>query len=202
MSLKTLSASCDRKFVIVMYLSKTIILSNVTFKLYIPITSCVYMTQLSVYMPYVNPMKSTMWPGTQMYLYFTLLANAPPKYACNCAHICSTALLLWLTYRPYITVHTCPKINNLQQTLHGLLPNMYQKQIYPSNATYANYFMCTYQTTMSAPIPHMNLLHATVWAEALLYLHNISHYWHMHPKQICLPHLIHMSHCTNTIVHI
>ena len=31
------------------------------------------------------------------------------KHACDIVHISPTALLLWSTYRPNITVHTSPK---------------------------------------------------------------------------------------------
>ena len=39
-----------------------------------------------------------------------------------------------------------------------LLPCMCQKQMFPSNATCASLFMCTYETIMSVHMPHMNVI--------------------------------------------
>ena len=42
-------------------------------------------------------------------------------------------------------------------------------KICPSNATYASYFMCSYETNISVYIPHMNSLPWTTWPEALVH---------------------------------
>ena len=103
-------ASNDKKHVIAMYLPKSIM----PLKCQIQATNAnqiksSYETTLSAYMYHINPMQSTMWPEALTYIYFTLLAYTPEQYASNITYICPTAMLLWYTYRPYITVHTSPK---------------------------------------------------------------------------------------------
>ena len=39
------------------------------------------------------------------------------------------------------------------------------------HVTFANNFMCRYQTTMPVNIPYMNSMQSTVWPGALLYIH-------------------------------
>ena len=50
--------------------------TNMTLKWHIqphvPISSYAHMTQLSVYIPHVDPLQSTMTPGTLIYIHFTL----------------------------------------------------------------------------------------------------------------------------------
>ena len=66
----------------------------------------------------------------------------------------------------YISTQIQPTVTDTSD----ILPNMYQKQIYPSNAIYGNYFMCRYQTPMSVYIPHMNSMQSTMSPQALVYL--------------------------------
>ena len=54
-----------------------ICLSNATYKPHMPIRSCPHDTSMSVYMPPMNLLQSTMWTGTQVDMHFTLLAYAP-----------------------------------------------------------------------------------------------------------------------------
>ena len=91
-------------------------------------------------------------------------------------------------YRPNICAQIHQNTTNCYFTLYC--------QIYARNvplkcyidATDAKYFMCTYKTTMSVYITHMNLLHSIMWSKAL-YTY-ISHYWHM--PWINRPATIHM----------
>ena len=104
--------------------------------------------------------------------YFLHYWLAPDKYVCHIPHTCPTALLLWSTYKSHITIYTSPE-NSLQQEIHKLWPNMCQKQVGPSNAIYANYFMSTYQTTISVYISYDPRNSAT----RSITIH--STYWHM-----------------------
>ena len=64
----------------------------------------------------------------------------------------------------YIHQNVClylPKYHQLQQLIYILMPNMCQKQIHPSNATSANYFMYMYDT----------ILQSTGQPGGLLYIH-------------------------------
>ena len=53
---------------------KLICPSNVTYKPWMPINSSALETTMSVYMPHINSMQSTMIPRTLVYTHFTLLA--------------------------------------------------------------------------------------------------------------------------------
>ena len=120
---------------------KLICPSNVTYKPQVPISSCTYIRQyVSIYTSSYEPNAiNNVTRNTDIHVlhYWHMPLN---KYACDTITITTTTLLLWSTYRPHDSVHTNPKDDNMQQVLHTLLPNMYQKQICPSSATYANYF--------------------------------------------------------------
>ena len=53
-----------------------IFLSNATNMPHISINSCPHDTSMSVYMPYMNAMQSTIWKGTLVYIHFILLTYA------------------------------------------------------------------------------------------------------------------------------
>ena len=52
-----LMASCDRKHVIAMYMPKLISPSNATYEPHMAISSCAYVTTMSVYMPGMDPLQ-------------------------------------------------------------------------------------------------------------------------------------------------
>ena len=67
-------------------------------------------------------------------------------------------------------------------------------------ATYVNYFMCRYETTISAHISNTNSLQWTMWPGILICKHStLLAYF---PEQIFLPHCTYMSHSTSAIVYI
>ena len=57
---------------------------------------CKYETTMSVCMPHINSLQSTIWPDALVYIHFTLLAYAPNKYkyTCHSAHMGPTTHLL------------------------------------------------------------------------------------------------------------
>ena len=59
-SLLEQSESCDRIHVIAINMQKTNMLSMHKHKPYVPISSCVHVSPLSVYMLHMNPVQSTM----------------------------------------------------------------------------------------------------------------------------------------------
>ena len=67
-------------------------------------------------------------------------------------------------------------------------------------ATYADYFMCRYGNVMSVCMLHMNLLQYAIGPGALVYIQDTLLAYA--PEQICLPHYMHMPHCTATVVYI
>ena len=56
--------------------------------------------------------------------------------------------------------------------------------------------MCTYQTTMSVHIPHINSIQSTLLPKALVYIHFTL--MKDGPDQTCLPHCSCMCHCIQT----
>ena len=83
-------------------------------------------------------------------------------------------------------------------TLH-IIAKFVPKQNMPSNAKYANYFMCRYHTTVSVCIPSINSMQSTLSPQALVYLHFILLAYA--PEQICLSHCACTSHCTHNVVY-
>ena len=65
--------------------------------------------------------------------------------------------------------------------IHVPTTNMTLK--YHRYVIYANYFMCTYETTMSVSIPHMDSMQSTISPQALVYNFTLLPYA---PEQICL----------------
>ena len=74
---------------------------------------CTDETTMSVYISHMNPLQSTMWPWTLVYIshYWHRLLN---KYVSCITHIHPNAQLLLATCRSHITRHTSPK--NPKQT--------------------------------------------------------------------------------------
>ena len=188
-SLMALSASCERKHVIAMYVPKTNMLLNATYANY---CMCRYDTTMTVYVPHMNPMQSTMSPDTDIHTFqiiaiclwtnmsLTLLIHVPLHYYCG------------LHINPHYCTHNSKKtICNRYSRLYCKIctRNKYALKCH-RYATYANYFMCWYETTISVCIPHVNLLQWTVWPGALLHTHfTLLAYAH---QQICLSHLMYV----------
>ena len=63
-------------------------------------------------------------------------------------------------------------------------------------ATHANYFMYTYDITISVYVPDMNSMQSIMW-RALVYIYFtlMTHAY----EQTCLPHCTYMSHCISTV---
>ena len=108
-----------------------------------------------------------------------------PSANCPIAHIYTAALTQCSKFRCYITANiNKKKPRKLQIFTVMLLPYICLQQICPSNSTYANYFMCRYETTMSVYVPHMNSLQSIMLPEALEYVYfTLMVYAH---EQICL----------------
>ena len=54
---------------------------------YVSYFMCRYQTTVSVYIPHVNSLQSIIWPWTQVYLHFILLAYAPGQiYVSHCTY--------------------------------------------------------------------------------------------------------------------
>ena len=149
---------------------------------------------MSEYVPYTNLLQLTMWPGTLVYLHFTLLAHALNiclPHCINIFHCTATIVYIW----SHITSHKCLKIITTATLIYHVII-AFKCHIY---ATYANYFLCRYQTTMSVYIPHMyscnQQCHHKLW-----YTY-ISHFGTCQWKKYLSQHRC-MSQYTNNVVYI
>ena len=105
-------------------------------------------------------------------LYVFLYVWVPSLLLCHCACIShvkekSDCHIIQPYAKFYIHL---PKYNQLQYLLNMLLPCMWQ-QICLSNATYSDYFMYRYETTVSVHMAYMNSLQSTMWHGTLVYIH-------------------------------
>ena len=142
---------------------------------------CTNDTTISLYMPHMDPMQSTMWPGTLVYIiehYWHILVN---KYASHITHICPTVLPLWSTYRSHTAGHTNKKTPTTATSNYHAIAIYVQTRNMLSNATCMPHMPITYvywyKTTMSVYMPHMNSVQSTVWPQTPVHIH--SHYWYM-----------------------
>ena len=87
---------------------------------------CRYEVSMSIYMPHMNSMESTMQPRVLVYIHFTLLAYAPEQIY----------LLLWTLIIPlncYCSLHRDSTLEHLPVNFFFYipLPYMYHLQIFP-----------------------------------------------------------------------
>ena len=138
-------------------------LSNARYKPYVPISSCIHKTTMSVHVPYMTPAINNVTRKTYIHT-FPIIGI----YACDTAHICPTVLLLWPKYWCHITVHPSPK--GTPHTISKYVPETNM----PSNTIYISHILitsCAYMRPLSRYINHMNSLQSTIWPGALLYIH-------------------------------
>ena len=103
---------------------------------------------------------STMCPGSLVYIHSILLVYE--QICLPHAYICSTALLLWSTYKLHITAHKSQKKKQLQLLFSMLLPYMCLHQLCPLNATYMCKLLHLQQwETVPIFMPHMNSVAST-----------------------------------------
>ena len=116
---------------------------------------CSCQATISLYITHMSSMQSTVQPGMLLHICVTFthvcmyVLYVLTKYVCHITHICPTALILYSTCRFHITAQTSQKSINCNLiydaiTIYVSTTNMPLKcHIYD---TYANYFMCTYET--------------------------------------------------------
>ena len=78
-------------------------------------------------------------------------------------------------------LHVDPALLHIQVKIHQTAPFFHAINIHVQKtnmplrchkyATYANYFMNTYETTMLVYIPHMNSMQSTMSTQAVVYKH-------------------------------
>ena len=147
----------------------------------------------------MNPMQSIVWPGTLIYIHCSFFLVYASEQICLPHHTCPTALLLWSTYRPHITIQTSPKKN---PTIFSRYSTYYcqicVRNIYASQMPHIQVSSCADMRHMSVYIHCMSLLQSTSWPQALEYIHfTLLTYA---PEQICLSLPICVSNCTNVVL--
>ena len=151
---------------------------------------CKYQTTMSIYIPLMNSLQSTMSPQVLVYIHFTLLAYASEhiylshqKFMSHC-----TGNIVYMKTPQY-----CATMN-WNFMYHALSIYMPLKcHIY---ATYTNYFMCIYETTMLVYLSDMNSTQ-WIWAWSLICIHSTLLAYA--PEEICLPHCTYLSYCTSIV---
>ena len=155
---------------------------------------------MSLYVPHMNSVWSTVCPGAWLYIHFTLLIWAPKKYAYHITHVCPTALIQYSKCRPqllHIQVTKTATFIYYAITMYVTTTNIPPKcHIYKPHMPIT---ICAHETTMTVYVPHMNSVQSIMWTKALMYIY-ISHYWHMSHEQICLPHYTYMFYYTSSAV--
>ena len=136
-----------------------------------------YQITMSVHIPHVNSLQSTMSLQVLVNIHFTLLGYASehiclPHQTCM-PHCTSNVVYMWTPQILYVQV----KQNNELQLYHTI--NIYvQATNFPlkclNYATYSNYFMWRYGQTISLYLPHyelsaMNSVDHDHWHACILY---------------------------------
>ena len=129
---------------------------NAKYMPHIPTSSGLVIRKLCQYIPHVTSLHSVMSPQALVYIHFTLFSYALIIYACHirCMSHCTSNIT-------YMSIpHYCTYISN-KTSNHNFIYPAISIYVPASNMPlkchmYANCFMCRYETTMSAYIPHMN----------------------------------------------
>ena len=164
-------------------------------------TKC-HMIPLNNHLNITNAMVSLMAPSASCFwhvlgknLYVSQVVHI--SYTCQLVHV-----QIWHT-----SIYISPM--NVQQSMMWMVTLVYihfmllahgTEQICPSNDTYARYFICRYDTTMSVYLPHKNSMQWTMWPWPLACIHST---WVIYaPEQVSWPHCTFVSHCSITVVYI
>ena len=157
------------------------------------------MCQLCQYICLMSSMQSTFWSGTLIYIHFTFWHMLLNKCACDTGHIYPTALLLWSSYRPHITVYTSTKIETT-------MCNRYSK----------HYCQICVRNKYAPQMSHMQISSCSDVRQLCQYLHHAWTSINIVARNIAIHsfHLIgicpwtnihatcHMFHCTYSSLHI
>ena len=152
---------------------------------------------MSEYVPHMNSLQPTMWSKALEYIHFTLLAYAA-EHKCLPHHTCMSNYTSDIVYMK--TAHCwIHKSNNTMNctfichvmTIYIPVVNM------PPNATYANYFICKYETTVSLSTWYK--LNAMKNVSKTTGIHKF-HTTGICPWTICLPHCTFVPHYPSTVV--
>ena len=124
---------------------------NAIHKAYRPISSYAHDTTMSLKIIHMDPINQQ--------------CDQEHWYTCI-SHYCHMTLNKYASY-----IRQVQENHILQLLITITLSYICQKQISSLNATYANNFMCRYQTAMSVYMPHMNSMQSTI-LQVLVYIHS------------------------------
>ena len=145
---------------------------------------CRYQTPLSLHIPLLNSLQSTLSSQALTCIQFKLLTYAPWQiclpHQTSKSHCTSNTVCMKMPY-----YYTCMsnKTTNSNFICHTV--SIYVPAINMPLMPHANYFKCRYVTTMSVYLPHMNSMQWTMGPSPLAYIH--STLLGYSPEPICLP---------------
>ena len=101
------------------------------YKPHMPISSCVHETTTSVYMPHMDPLQSTMWPRTLVYIshYWHMPLKTCLPHHRYMSHRTTNVIYI-------LTPHYWTYKSKKQLLIYILLPYISHQQVCPLNATY------------------------------------------------------------------
>ena len=144
-------------YIIGKYGHNQICLSNTRYMPHMQVSSFADMRQLCQYIYLIwASVKSTVWPGALLYIYFTLLAYAPQHiWLLHCTYISHCTSVVYI-YTPHSFTDSS-KGNTSQHLFTKLLQNMCQEQKCPLNTinmVYAQITQCTFMGEVCQHICH------------------------------------------------
>ena len=152
------SVSCDRKCMC----QKLKCPSNAIYKPHMPISSYAHETTMSVYMPYMSSMQSTMWPGTLAYIHFTLLAyDLVTLCLSHCTYMSHYTSTVVYIVTPYYCI--CKSKNPETFNYHNIAMNVPTRNVLQMPQMPIN--SCAHERNKSIYMPHMSSLQSTMWPE-------------------------------------
>ena len=115
------------------------------------------------------------WQCDQEHCYNTFhIFGIFPKQICfHITNVSPTALIMFSSYRTHINAHTNKKLHTATFIYHAITIHVPTTNMHLKCHIYANYYMCTYETTMSVYIVHMNSMQSILWQGALVYMFHI-----------------------------
>ena len=132
----------------------------------------------------------------QVFYHPTEKISASNKYAPLLPHTCSE----FATWPNQSNLKTPTNCNFIYHSITTYVPVTDMPSKCDIYTIYSNYFICRFETAMSADMCHMNSLQLTMSSGALVYI--LSPLLACAPGQVFLPHCTYMSHCSYTVVRI
>ena len=152
---------------------------------------CRYQTTLSVYMPHINSVQSTLWPKTLVYIHSNYWHMPHEKMV-------SATLYIYVPLQFYFRLHTNHTLNISieQQTYLSCYIHICASSIYASQMPYMSITSC-------GDIRQLCLYIYLIWTHCNEHCdqehgYTCNQYYRHMPLNKYVCHIAHMSHCTST----